>query len=297
MVYNRTSLIMKKIFFTSLMVLLVLFSFTACKKDGVYTPQKKISKIYIQMPGHQKELQSKWIWDGKMLAAVEYYDNNNVSSTATYTYKGKQLEKIESENGFSMVFIYQKSKLVNLKMYYANILAEEGVVTHTKNKITQIDYTYYNQTMKSENIADFIQSLRSLTGIFLENSVENMIDFHEKMAKNETKALATWSVFYTYIGNNVLEEKYVTANEEDLYIYQYDKKRNPFYGLLMGGDSDLPFEFSKNNIVNVERKTEGNVQSATNFEYEYDKNYPIEKRVYDAKTNVLERTMFYEYIK
>jgi hypothetical protein len=104
--YNRERNQMKRVYLLTATIAIassVMFSFTSCKKDGVYKPKEKISQIFSQQsyysgvpeidqlfPTEGKILEETWTWDGKLLSSIDY----GGGYVAYFEYEKKRLDKI-----------------------------------------------------------------------------------------------------------------------------------------------------------------------------------------------------------
>jgi len=277
-----------------LLVLAVLFSFTSCHKDGVYTPKKKISRIYTQNPGEAKMLSEQWTWKDNLLSKIDYYFNGTLGATARYQYDGKQLTEVLTEGG-QIKFTYDGSKLEKMEMWSGGSLLWKADVEHEGNKIVEIEFTEYDvyTVMKSSCSSAY----DGLKGVLPESLSTHIADFSKKMAAKSAKAgVEVWNLYYTYDGNNVKEERYVGSGDEDKYTYTYDKESNPFFNLLVGGKSYSDYERSKNNIITMVYTNNYNSDyMERKYNYIYEKSYPIEKTTYNVSNSSFGPTDYYEY--
>jgi hypothetical protein len=86
-----------------------LFLFASCSKEeeGVYSPKKKISKVYYEWEDAPKELIETWTWNGDLLTKIEY--GNDV---LLFKYKNDRIDYITDEgNTGGMYFIYDGSEI------------------------------------------------------------------------------------------------------------------------------------------------------------------------------------------
>lgn len=277
-----------------LLVSAVLFSFTSCHKDGVYTPKKKISRIYTQISGQAKMLTEQWTWKDNLLSKIDYYYNGTYSHTNRYQYDGKQLTEVLIEGG-KIRFTYDGSKLEKMEMWYSGSLLWKAEVKHDGKKIIEIEFTEYDvyTVMKSSRSSAY----DALKGVLPESSCAHIAELSKKRAAKSAKTgVEVWNLYYTYDGNNIKEERYVVSGEEDKYTYTYDKELNPFFNLLVGGQSYSDYEFSKNNIINVVYTNNYDGDYAEiDFSYVYEKSYPIERTTYYVTGNSFGVTAYYEY--
>ncbi len=277
-----------------LLVLALMFSFTSCHKDGVYTPKKKISEIYRKYPGGGKQLEERWHWSGKLLDKIEYLVEGE-SFFLYFKYNKKQLIEVKGEGGMYK-FIYSGSKLSRIELLLNDKLAMDFKVTHTKNKITKIEVNeYYDDWDAKHGKNKFM--IHALRGILPETTCENIPKVYAKMAQKGSKGIDTYYITYTYDGNNIKEEKYSYPDGESTYRYKYDKEKNPFYNLLYGGDSYSDFEFSKNNITHISNYDSDGYSDEGEYIYTYEKGYPIEKTYRDITDGYVKETTYYEYLE
>jgi len=283
-----------------LLAVLFLCTFSSCQKDGVYKPKKQISAIYYKYTGGTKTLEEKWTWNGKLLEKIDYYDNysKGIYVTAFYKYEKNRLVEI-SRNSLVLKFLYEGNKLKKIEGWNESLLYLEVKVTHTKNKITTLDFTeYYDEydDYKSEKNKMVAQAFR---GVLPESTCENLSNIFEKRSKNNAKAFYHYQIDYTYDGNNIKEEKYTYPEDgyEIIYTYKYDKEQNPFYNLLYGGHSYSDFAFSKNNITySTSIDSDGDIYEAEML-YTYEKGYPIEVTYKNITSGYIGGTTYYEYVK
>ena len=156
-----------------LLISAVLFSFTSCHKDGVYTPKKKISRIYSQISGQTKMLTEQWTWKENLLSKIDYYYNGTYSHTNRYQYDGKQLTKVLIDGG-EIRFTYDGSKLEKMEMWFSGSLFWKAKVTHEGNKIVEIEFTEYDvyTVMKSSRSSAY----DALKGVLPESSCAHIAD-------------------------------------------------------------------------------------------------------------------------
>lgn len=313
---------MKKTFYLSTLLLLVLalmFSFTSCHKDGVYTPKRKISKIYRKYDGEDGDIE-RWHWNGELLDKIEYMGGNG-SGVAYFKYNNKQLIEVNDWD-YTYKFIYSGSKLSRIELLNRGQLEMDFKVTHTnKNKIIKIEVNEYYDDWNDDWDAEYGKNkfmMLALRGILPETTCETMPKVLDKMARKGSKGVSTYYITYTYEGNNIKEERYSSQYREEIYSYRYDKEKNPFYNLLYGGDSfesssygfvDTPcagyFEFSKNNITHISLyvldydfdHTPTPVFDEIEWIYSYKNGYPIEKTLRNITGDYDDATTYYEYLK
>ncbi|MDR1346448.1 MAG: hypothetical protein LBK03_07075 [Bacteroidales bacterium] len=290
---------MKKTLFL-LAAIAIACSFSACEKEGVYHPKKKISKIYLQGDG-AKQLYEKWTWEGKNLIKIsdatdQYYRK--------FTYEKDRIKKILWNDASYISFSYD-GKFIKRVDYYDEdgALEETYNFTHTKSKITSVTVEY-NDGKKSSR-PDLASTLR----LFLplpEQAVEQMTKRQERPASSAKGGFAT-TYEYVWDGDNI---KTVTLSQvgneyyySEEYTFQYDKNRNPFYYCFDPEEAGPTFATSKNNVILTEAvysaSYEGNSYSGTGtveFDIVYDGKWPVEVLTMIREGGSTERyTTYYTY--
>jgi hypothetical protein len=128
-----------------LSLLLTLFvlalSFTSCDKEGVYNPNKKISKSYLDT-GEGKQLTSSWNWNGKLLRTIDYYDliSGEIAYTHIFSYNDK--DQIVSISDIT-------NNLTTKYFYYGNRF--DKIVSYHNDEITETYFFEYDADGPSIN--------------------------------------------------------------------------------------------------------------------------------------------------
>ena len=292
---------------------LAAISFTSCnKKEGIYNPEGKISKVYseiytIRPNGSKdtvkgKELREVWKWDKKQLMSIEARENG-YSWTLHFIYDGKQVTKIESgDMEFKFTYEDKNKKFKKIEILddqarpYLNITVDSR---SSDDKITQLTYEQFTyietKSLKSEQV--FISKLRSVASIMMgEHITESMINGMEenaKMRKATTTTKTTTQVELTYEGNNVAQEirTIITDNkpsQTQLMKYKYDAKLNPYYQAfcLIFDNYMVDPQIGKPNALYAS-SSENNIESCSYYGDPKDNkdDKPIEVRMFSYKYN------------
>ena len=223
-------------------------SFTSCKKkEGVYNPEGKISKVYYEdytvHPNDPKpdftvprELVEVWTWDKKKLLQIESKAHN---WALQFVYKGNQVQEIMSGNDVFKFSYEDKSKLKKIELLDDKSRPVLNITVDDRNgdeKITKLTYEQFTYTETEEK--SLLRKLRPVVNIMMgENVGETMIrgmEENAKMRKATTTTKVTTQVELTYNGNNISEEKRTIVQEnvvpQTIIIkYKHDNKSNPYY--------------------------------------------------------------------
>ena len=297
--------------------LVLVVSFSACKKEGVYNPSKKIAAIYRTMEEEpvykaaSKELIATYIWDGKLLSQIIY----NYSDPYTYTYKyNKQNQLIEvdmaSEGLMRVEYDGKNVKKVTFSMEGNELLGVEYI--RDGKQITGADVDVSTDLLEEFVKKNHSHAIDDMLGTFLPFQMDKA--FTQTMGKyaqhysTDSKGSLKGHINYEWNGKNVSKADFslsiILASINMTSIYEYDNQINPFSGGLMANgesiDTDILAMFhgwmNVNNVtksttsMNIEGETETEIITCT---YEYDNDdYPIKVLTQDAYGP---QEDFYEY--
>ncbi|MDR1878990.1 MAG: hypothetical protein LBQ64_05435 [Bacteroidales bacterium] len=271
----------------------VILTFTSCKKEGVYNPNKKISRIFYQSTG-AKQLSQTWTWDGNKLSKIDYNQSGNYLH---FEYDKRRVSKITDKNGDYTQIIYSGSKIDKINIYMSNQLAYTWTFTHKNGKISKMSREHFsiNKNMSEKKMSE------ALSFILPAQTSANIAEVMSMHKNQKAATLTSYTVSFTWKGDNVEKEVYELAYDDGSlaitsYRNTYDKKKNPYYGFC--GDIDVAYNFSKNNLKTVEETTSSNTVNEWEYTYTYDGNYPKEQiyiRRYSTSTTTTTTT--YEYDK
>lgn len=288
---------MKKILLVALAAM-VAFTFSSCKKDGVYNPKHKIAKVYTgwtsvqtytDASGSHTEtttvdpfVSQEWNWADKTLESivnktrVVNYINNSVSyvdSRTSYTYDDKNRITGMKYDDHAVEFAYNDDKKMSeIKTKDGAELESTVKFAYDGKLLSSIEVTNYYDYKKCEaNLAKVLpaQIMRSIELSI--NSVEAK-DVHT----------STTTITLEWDGKNVSQTVTKSANRTVTTTYEYDGKLNPFKGMYVAYD-DCDF-YSKNNVLKASSHVAAENISADyvdEYSYEYDGKYPtLVKYVY-----------------
>ena len=288
----------------------LIFSFNACKKDGVYNPSKKVSKIYTEVYlydsvynviGSVPMLSQNFTWDKNILKEVDSYREGEQRDKEIFVYDGKRLVRIDhvdpdyiSDIEEQTIFSYEGSKLHKATILDNGDIEAEIEYIYEKNKISEMIYTiYYNSGLSSLNI------LEPLKQVLDPNMVEVLSCDKEMLACLEAKnglthkaGVRTMKIELEWERDNISQVKLIQDPYTQIVSFTYDNKKNPFYSRPMEdietmGDPEyglLSFFCNKNNIVQMESTSSGHTYTIP-LEYEYDGSYPIKQTITPPKAD------------
>ncbi len=289
------------------------FLFSACEKEGIYAPKKKIKSVYYQNAGdEQKELLESYQWDGNKLKSRtfrysilnQYEDDFEVIPT----YKGKRVVRADEKiSGDYVEYIYE-GKLLTKLSYHSGDYYADATVEHKDGKISRI---FFPAKSASNYDNKFLR-------MFL--SPDEITTINQVLQKSE-KTIVSRDVelLYTWDGDNVSGIKMNGYDGSTLLLcyeskFKYDNMVNPFAvnwsdlasqsQVGIGGIDALIFKMSKNNITQINGTQTAFItpefpisqSSVSNITYEYDGKYPMKATHTDEEGNI-SGTYHYEYLK
>ncbi len=288
----------------------LIFSFNACKKDGVYNPSKKVSKIYTEMYlydsadkiiGSIPMLSQNFTWDKNRLKELDSYYKGEQEYKEIFVYDGNRLVRIDyvdpdyiSEIEQQIIFSYEGSKLHKATFLDDGDIEADIEYIYEKNKISEMIYTiYYNSGLRSLNI------LEPLKQVLDPNMVEILSCDKEIFACIEAKnglthkaGVRTMKIELEWEKDNISQVNLTYDSHIETVTFTYDNKKNPFYSRpIEDVYSMIDPEFgiysifcNKNNIVQMESNSSGHPYTTT-IEYEYDGSYPIKQTITPPKAD------------
>lgn len=265
--------------FTLLLGVLLIASTTSCTKEktGVYSPKKKIQRVYHSSPNTEKYLEQVWKWGDKTLESIDYYSSNGYFGwTENFTYKENRLDRIDVyvDKEYA-IFTYNDNSLKSINYYRENNLSTTNEFTYQDGKVikmVQTDYGYKsNGHLNLLSLMFAPEVCESIEKCFREFECSSH-------AKNTTKTCE-----FIWDGDNI-SKLVLMANYGDggmvsaTCIFQCDQKNNPFKGyfdLLSCGDdaTDVLIEghgFFKNNVTKAIIDSSEGGKSNLNYSYQYD---------------------------
>lgn len=304
-----------------MLVAIMAFGATSCKKEVVYKPKKQISKITeIKKDNNGAEVISpyeEWNWDGKQLESITLYWLTNAKKEPMvehFKYDGNRIVSSECKPmGHTSEYFYDGKYLSSIKTEVESPLFEEYTSTfefeHDGKKISRITHTIHG-IMKDPTV-----TTSPLRYFMPENISENIIEFEKQNAIQTRSTEDTKVAIYTleWDGDNVVSMESKTRNAgsndtiSETYTFTYDDKPNVYRGLyafcelFYAGGYGL---YNKNNLLSYKvQNTTENTYSKTDYEYTYDEDgyvsSYISKREYEYSWghNKYERKYEIQYVE
>ncbi|HOS15749.1 MAG TPA: hypothetical protein PKX15_01805 [Bacteroidales bacterium] len=291
---------MKKYFVLSTVIMVFAIFLNACDKEGIYNPKEKIKAIYEQYEDEKKIQTEEWTWQDNLLTKITYPSLDGVNTV--FNYENKRLVKIiEYDEGIEegyMTFTYDKALLLKVEMFSDDELEMKIDITHDKKKITKMNFTHYFDEYESASHKSIQRSemlSRMMRFVVGKERAQRIVKIMQR------KSNQTYSMEFTYDGDNVVTEKIISDGVTYLtHTYTYDEKLNPFYDALYFAESGA-LALSKNNVTKETATStyDEDISTTTyNISYVYDGKFPIEvKTSYTYFDETYSYTTFYEYLK
>lgn len=297
---------MKKVLFAFVAMALL---FSACEKEGVFSPKQKISKIYM---GEDKKILYDYVWNGKLLDHETIYNYDllfDTKTTLTPVYDGKRVVCVNESDGTYALYTYDHRWLTGITWKLADgTTFSEGNVEHENNKISKI-FTSGSSIENAEKA-----NIKLAQRILPKEVSEKFVTAYKKMSS----AKLWMDVIYTFEwqGDNVskLTCDLIDPGDKNVFLtfvceYEYDNKLNPTccaWSELSNQNTmmntmpvGLDMNFSKNNFTKVTCTTNagsmGTDVTVSTYEYEYDGKYPVKRTC--TSTNSIDAVdiLYYEY--
>lgn len=277
-----------------LLGMLVLASLSSCTKEGVYTPKKKIQRVYYSSTYTDKYLSQSWDWDGKLLEAINHYSGGNLSWTENFSYDGNRLVRIDDYLSSEYItYAYDGKQLKSADYYIKGNLVLSTAYTYADGKLSKMVITEYG-SKKSEKD----RRLQNMNMPFQSEVVEVVSKFMAKAAANRMeKDFYIVSLQFTWDGDNVSKMIQTEDGFMATATLQYDTKINPlkgFHNLFSDVDGDF-LNWSKNNVTKMIVTEPGDDNNVITFTYQYNSDdYPtmVIRRYADEDAQY---TTYYDY--
>ena len=293
-------------------ILCIAVLFSACKKEGVYTPSKKISKITyhtnaIDEYGNDIGLLTftqQWIWNSNNTLKEIVEDYGYGQNTYQFEYDGKKrLVRVNSGQNYQE-YTYDGNYLKEMKRFNkAGAELENYTFIHSNGKICEIR----NERKYNDNLpkAEWTVSMFSPLQFILPEEVTRLMEKEQKelARKNGAKGQIDQMILkLTWSGGNVtkivsevtegfndmpdMEDENAKLNLVTYFTtinLQYDQCHNPFNGFLMGDmymGLTNELVFNKNNVVKMEVNPDGQTGMQPyeeKYTYSYKQKYPVTK--------------------
>lgn len=222
-------------FLSVLFIALASMFFIACERDGVYKPEKKLSKIYFEKYGLNGE--QTWEWDGNLLKSI------TISYTYPYVkfafeYQNQRLKTIicTDDRGSYQDITYYHFHYNGQLLSYIEGFQDTGneefpqrpcakyTFTHNERKqISEIVFEDYGLATKavSDPLTEIIPLI--LPGISLADA-EKIIQ-----TQSDSKSYEKSVITLDYDGDNVKNYRIVQGNTEYGCEFQYTIYPDPLY--------------------------------------------------------------------
>ena len=235
------------------------------QQDGVYTPEKKIHRVYVSKDDTEKFLKEEWCWEENYLQYIDHYSGENgewgITCREKFTYEGNRISHVELEYFHT----------IN-NNYYSNSYHSPSIYEYRNNKLNRVNfsfgYEYYCDDCGDDDSTIVVNHNRVYRFIYQNDELSKII---WNPNGNENIINLLWT------GKNVTQ-----IGEGDEYsIIEYDSKKNPFYGHF-GYDPIESFYFegqemmvSQNNITKI---YDCDGYETCTYSYLYDNDgYPIKR--------------------
>lgn len=282
--------------------LLLIASLVSCQKEkaGVYSPKKKIQRIYYAWNGHEKEPFQHWEWNGDKLNSITHYMDYDLKDdpwVESFTYEDNRVTRVDNYTYSEYItYDYDGDHLKTATIFYENAIVCSWAVSYDGNHINKMAGTFYD-IKKGANL-----HLNPLSHLLPPDICRSIVKCEQKLAQqrheDETFAL---TLLLTWTNDNISKIVCTGDGEYIDFQLQYDDKNCPFYG-FMGDLQDYLVNFTaghtgftKHNLTSMV-VTEGHYSDTVCFAYQYDKDkYPVFQTMYYSDDIDDKHVLYFEY--
>ena len=277
-------------------------SLVSCQKEkaGVYSPKKKIQRIYYALSGEEKEPFQHWEWDGDRLNSITHYADYDWKSDIwieSFTYENNRVSRVDNYPYSEYItYNYDGDHLKTATMYYENAIACTWAISYDGNHISKMAGTFYDMK-KGAHLR-----LNPLSHLLPPDISAHVIKCEQQMAQQrQENDTFTLTLLLTWTDDNISKIVYTGDGEYTELQLQYDDKKCPWYGFLgslenysvnlyMGHTS-----FTKHNLTSM-IITEDYYSDTIRYAYQYDKDkYPVFQTMYYTYDIDDKQILYYEY--
>lgn len=264
---------MKKLVVLAMATMVV---FVACKKDGIYNPKKKISKIttieQYNDPDYSDDTNVYiFKWDKNRLLHII-----SPEKVTNFVYdKCGRLMRVECiDREIATWYEYDGAKLSKVISYYGGTERfKEYALEYKGKKLVKITITQNGISQRS------INQQQSPLSVICEPAIAQVIEKDIAVAETQSThkaSVLTSTVSFEWSGKNISKVVYDNAEVKYEYELTYDDKINPYNGFL-GLDFEGSYQYiykNANNIKTMKRINSSDPMSIT-YEYTYDGKWPV----------------------
>ena len=283
--------------------LLLAVSLTACQKDktGVYSPQKKIQRLYYSNAYHDKTPYQSWEWNGDLLGSITHYTESGFKGTwvEEFTYEDNRVVRVDNyTNSEYIAYEYDGDHLKSAIVYYRNTVVCKWDVSYDGDNIVKLTGTYYDSYKKDGARLH----LNPLSHMLPHNVCDNVLKCEKKLAEQRhQEENHTLVLLLTWTDNNISRIVFTGDGEYVEMLLQYDDNNCPFHG-FMGCLEDYLTNyisghtgFSKHNVTSI-LATEDHYTDTICYAYQYDRDkYPVFQTMYDVDNPDNKEVFYFEY--
>ncbi len=275
---------------------------TSCQKDktGVYTPKKKIQRIYLSSDYLDKTPFQHWEWNDDKLNTITHYSESGYKGAnwiEYFTYDGNRIIRVDNyTNSEYITYEYDGNHLKSATVYFRNSIVCTWTASYDGDHINKLTGTIYEPFFK-ENL-----HLDPLSHLLPPTVCDNVVKCEQQMAQERhQQETFTLVLLLTWTDDNISNIVFTGEGDYVDFQLQYDDKNCPWYN-FMGGLEDYLLNFTtghtgftKHNITSM-IVTEGDYSDTLRFAYQYDSDkYPILQTMYYVDEPDDKTVLYYEY--
>lgn len=270
----------------------VMLAGASCEKnDGVYSPKKKISKVYreatcqdpddpAEVSVQDKFLYENWTWSDGLVQQIDHYDGSSSVWTEAFTYDehGRVLRIEDAVRLEVLTFEYKDGRISKSVLTYDGELSEEWGFSYENGKLVGMDVKFYDYDV-DDDYAKRKSHLSPLNCLGLDGMANAALAKAVSRCKSAGKGTEVVEIkFRLDWDKDNISTLALTSNAASVVIrFEYDQYKNPKRGFNNIGNEGWAYS-SANNVVKITDIYDPAEHVVTEYAYEYEKKYPVTVR-------------------
>ncbi len=258
---------------------------SSCEKDnGVYSPKKKISKVYREASYRDtdnpsvavvqdKYLYENWIWSDGLVQQIDHYEDPNSVWTEVFTYDDNgRVVKIQDVLWSEMLtFEYEDGRISKTRFFSDGVLFEECDFTYENGRLVSMVGRDYYYKSKSH--------LSPLGSLGIDGAMNDALTKAIGKCKSASKGTYEFKIHLDWTKDNITVVTVSSDYYATTFRLEYDQNKNPKRGLIdLYMDNVIIGAYSSANNITKYTETVFGMTEAVEFGYEYEGKYPVTKQ-------------------
>ncbi len=272
------------------------------KNNGVYSPKKKISKVYREascqdlddpsaVSVQDKYLYENWTWADGLIQQIDHYESSTSVWTEAFTYdENGRVVKIEDAVWLeTLAFEYEDGRISKSRLTYDGELSEEWNFSYENGKLVRADgKCYYDDFYYKRHLSTF-------GSLGFDDALDAALTKAVGQCKSAAKGIVMdFTIQFEWNKDNITDVAMTSDEFTEVVRLEYDQCKNPKRGFNNIGNEG--WQYSSANNIQKMTIVLGSESLVTEYAYEYDGKYPVTVRwTTDEYGYRCQYTDYYEY--